>query len=55
MSVSKDILDNPELYTRKALAMKYDIHTDTVKKYFAAIRKAGFEVLNNQDTLITKH
>ena len=55
MSVFKDILDNPELYTRKALALKYDIHPDTLKRYFAAMRKAGFEVLNNQDTLITKH
>ena len=55
MSVFKDIMDNPELYTRKALALKYDIHPDTLKRYFAAMRKAGFEVLNNQDTLITKH
>jgi DNA-binding IscR family transcriptional regulator len=47
MSVFKDILDNPELYTRKALAEKYDIHPDTVKKYFIAMRKAGFEVAHN--------
>lgn len=44
MSVFKDILDNPELHTRKALAEKYNIHPDTVKKYFIAMRKAGFEV-----------
>ena len=44
MSVFKDLMDNPELYTKKALAEKYNVHPDTVKSYLLQCEKQALKL-----------
>jgi predicted transcriptional regulator len=45
--VLKLLIDQPQQHTRKELANKFDVHIDTMKKYFVSMKKAGFEVVQN--------
>lgn len=40
----KLLLDEPEIYTRRQLADKLGVHVDTIKKYFKAMKYAGFDI-----------
>lgn len=45
--ILKMLVDYPEQYTRKELAVMFEVHIDTIKKYFRSMKHAGFDVKSN--------
>ena len=45
--ILKLLIDYPEKYTRKELAEMFEVHIDTIKKYFQSMREVGFDVKSN--------
>ena len=47
--VMKALQERPFHYTRQMLAENYDVHPDTIKQDFNAIKNAGFELTYDED------
>lgn len=43
----KLLIDYPEQYTRKELAAMFEVHVDTIKRYFVSMKEVGFQVKSN--------
>ncbi|MDZ4707692.1 MAG: WYL domain-containing protein [Saprospiraceae bacterium] len=45
LKILRDIIERPHGYTKKQLAIRYNVHEDTIKKDFDEMRNAGFDIL----------
>lgn len=45
LRIMRALIDHPFGYTKRQLALRYDVHPDTIKNDIEAIRNAGFEII----------